>query len=138
MWRFPHRSGVEARTQDKPPSDPTDYLRWITTDRMLADPLTKNMKDTLLQQVLDTNKWNFRQGSNDKEVKLRKSAYRRALKDIDTKLFVKPPKKDDENDEDFENDAPDPQEYTDDNEEFHDYAPESGNNYEEPDIADVD
>ena len=104
LWRFPGRSFVQARTQDTIPKNPTDIIRWVDTARMIADPLTKEMKDPLLQHVLDTNIWSFKQTDEDKEVKTRKSAYRKALKKADVDLFCKTPRSEQE-DAGFETDV---------------------------------
>ena len=52
-------------------------IRWIDTLVMCADCLTKAMSETYLQAVLDSNKWNFAQTQEAKEVKLRKQAQRK-------------------------------------------------------------
>ena len=36
-------------------------MRWIDTDVMLADPLTKQMEANKLIEALDSNEWNIRQ-----------------------------------------------------------------------------
>ena len=39
----------------------TDVIRWIDTDVMLVDPMTKVMRDEYLRMALDTNIWNVKQ-----------------------------------------------------------------------------
>ena len=51
----------EPTVQDEMPSHPTDIVRWIDTDVMLADPLTKQMEATKLIEAMDSNIWNVRQ-----------------------------------------------------------------------------
>ena len=51
----------EPTVQDEMPTHPTDIVRWIDTDVMLADPLTKQMEATKLTEAMDSNIWNVRQ-----------------------------------------------------------------------------
>ena len=46
---------------DDRPIEPTDEVRWIDTDVMVADPLTKVMESTKLVECLTTNKLNIEQ-----------------------------------------------------------------------------
>ena len=46
------RSGREPNTA---PEDATDLVRWIDTDVMVADPLTKTMEPVKLAEILDTS-----------------------------------------------------------------------------------
>ena len=39
----------------------TDSIRWIDTDCMIADPLTKVMDPVKLLDALDTNRWSLKQ-----------------------------------------------------------------------------
>ena len=77
LWRVPGSSSPERRTLEEKPESPTDVIRWIDTLVMCADCLTKAMSETYLQTVLDSNKWNFAQIPEAKEVKLRKQAQRK-------------------------------------------------------------
>ena len=43
------------------PDETTDSIRWIDTDIMLADPLTKSMAGEKLIEALRTNKWDLKQ-----------------------------------------------------------------------------
>ena len=43
------------------PSEATDISKWIDTDCMLCDPLTKAMPVHKLCAALDTNEWDIRQ-----------------------------------------------------------------------------
>ena len=47
---------------------------------MVADCLTKLMREDFLMQVLNSNVWNFKQTEEAKAIKHRKSAQRRAKK----------------------------------------------------------
>jgi len=76
LWRFPGRSSLEARLQDEPPPTPTDILRWVDTHVMATDPLTKIMKDTYLQDILDSGVWDITQPEIGKRQKESKQAYR--------------------------------------------------------------
>ena len=46
---------------DEMPELVTDYVRWVDTDVMIADPMTKVMEPDKLQEALDSNYWNFEQ-----------------------------------------------------------------------------
>ena len=56
----------------KPPN-PSDSISWIDTLVMVADCLTKAMRDDYLMNVLQTNVWNFVQTAEAKASKTRKS-----------------------------------------------------------------
>ena len=43
------------------PEDATDAIRWIDTDVMLADPLTKSMEADKMNEAIDENRWSFKQ-----------------------------------------------------------------------------
>ena len=78
LWRKPGDTDLDLRVRDKRPTECTDMIRWIDTRSMLADPLTKDMRDDYLQNVLDTNEWDFEQKQLDKDEKDKKKAYRHA------------------------------------------------------------
>ena len=43
------------------PSDATDVIRWVDTDIMACDPLTKKMEGAKLTNAMDSNYWDLRQ-----------------------------------------------------------------------------
>ena len=47
--------------EDEKPLLATDYVRWIDTDVMIVDPMTKVMDPVKLHEALDTNTWNVKQ-----------------------------------------------------------------------------
>ena len=49
---------------DDIPKVTTDKCRWIDTDVMLADPLTKVMEPWKLDEALNTNYWSLKQPIN--------------------------------------------------------------------------
>ena len=53
----------DPRLSDNRPSDEeaTDKVRWIDTDVMIADPLTKIMSAEKLNEAMDSNTWDFEQ-----------------------------------------------------------------------------
>ena len=57
---------------------------------MPCDPLTKTMSDEYLQDILDTNIWDFRQPEDSKMEKQRKQAQRRISKKTDGALGSDP------------------------------------------------
>ena len=61
LWRERGQRIGEPTVQDEMPSHPTDIVRWIDTDVMLADPLTKQMEANKLVEAMDSNTWNIRQ-----------------------------------------------------------------------------
>ena len=80
LWRYYGRTALDARVQDEPPSQPTDKCRWIDTKVMPCDPLTKSMSDEFLQNILNTNVWDFAQPDHSKAEKQRKQEQRRSKK----------------------------------------------------------
>ena len=52
LWRRPGQTDIDARLRDQAPEDSTDMVRWVDTMNMFTDPLTKEMKDHVLQKVL--------------------------------------------------------------------------------------
>ena len=61
LWRERGEKVGDPTVQDEMPKHPTDKVRWIDTDVMLADPLTKQMEAIKLIEALDSNMWNIRQ-----------------------------------------------------------------------------
>ena len=61
LWRQPGEAIGDPTFLDEPPANPTDVVRWVDTDVMIADPLTKTMEPDKLVQALDTNNWDVSQ-----------------------------------------------------------------------------
>jgi hypothetical protein len=61
LWRAPGETVGNPAYVDHMPKDATDVIRWIDTDVMLADPLTKSMEADKLNEALDVNRWSFEQ-----------------------------------------------------------------------------
>ena len=82
LWRCPNKSEIYRRLQDHAPEErlATDIIRWVDTAAMPADPRTKYMNDSFLQNILDTGTWNFKERDKSKEVKRRKQEQRRSKK----------------------------------------------------------
>ena len=55
LWRAKGEQYGDPYYQDDRPEEPTDEVRWIDTDVMVADPLTKVMESTKLVECLFTN-----------------------------------------------------------------------------------
>ena len=70
----------DRRLLEDKPDNPSDTLKWIDTSVMVADCLTKAMRDDYLMQVLKTNRWNYEQTAEAKAAKARKQAQRSQLK----------------------------------------------------------
>ena len=71
-------------------SERIDICSWVDTTVMAADCLTKLMKETYLQAIIESNIWNTTQTDEAKAIKLRKSEgvqrrkqQRRAEADVD-------------------------------------------------------
>ena len=88
LWRFPGRTPLQARLQDEQPSECTDIVRWIDTAVMPADPLTKSMSDDFLQQILDSNIWNFEQPADSKAEKIKKQIGRKSHKKLEAMSYT--------------------------------------------------
>jgi len=73
---MPDRRALEER-----PSSPTDVVKWIDTTVMIADCLTKQMREDSLQKVIDENRWEFHQTEEARAVKARKQEQRRKATD---------------------------------------------------------
>ena len=61
LWRMPGQKAGNPYVQDERPKHPTDDVRWIDTDVMLADPLTKVMEPVKLLEALESNFWDTQQ-----------------------------------------------------------------------------
>ena len=57
LWRKPGDDIGDPSGEDELPSITTDRIRWIDTDVMLADPLTKAMDGEKLVKVMNTGRW---------------------------------------------------------------------------------
>ena len=79
---------MQARLQDEQPAESTDIVRWIDTAVMPADPLTKAMSDEFLQNILDTNVWNFAQPEDSKAEKIKKQVGRKSHKKLETLSYI--------------------------------------------------
>ena len=55
---------------------------------MPADPLTKSTSNDFLQQLLDTNVWNFEQPPDSKAEKIRKQVARKSHKVLETQSYL--------------------------------------------------
>ena len=75
FWRVRGEQAPDRRLLDEFPaqSDRTDICRWIDTQVMAADCLTKLMKEDFLQAIIESNRWNSAQTTTMKAVKLRKA-----------------------------------------------------------------
>ena len=76
LWRNAGTQKPEFRTLEEKPKEPTDTIRWIDTTVMVGDCLTKQMKDTYLNDVITNNWWDFTQTEEAKAIKARKQAQR--------------------------------------------------------------
>ena len=61
LWREPGEAVGSPQLKDEIPGDATDKVRWIDTDVMIADPLTKTMEPIKMVQTLDGNLWDLEQ-----------------------------------------------------------------------------
>ena len=55
LWRRKGEAKGDPQYEDTVPNNPTDKIRWIDTDVMIADPLTKLMESTKLSEAIETN-----------------------------------------------------------------------------------
>ena len=81
LWREPGEVVGMPALKDEVPEDATDLVRWIDTDVMVADPLTKTMEPVKLVEMLDTNAWNIAQPIEAVLKKRAKQAARRKAQD---------------------------------------------------------
>mgnify|MGYP001342969120 CR=1 FL=1 len=61
LWRAKGEAIGNPLIRDELPVDATDSIRWIDTEVMLADPMTKNMEADKLIEFLSTNWWDTSQ-----------------------------------------------------------------------------
>ena len=81
LWRDSGSHLPDKRMLELKPPNPSDSIRWIDTLVMVADCLTKAMRDDYLMNVLQTNVWNFVQTEEAKAIKTRKSEQRARKRD---------------------------------------------------------
>jgi len=81
LWRDSGSHLPDKRMLEKRPLSPSDIIRWIDTLVMVADCLTKAMRDDYLTNVLDSNIWDFMQTEEAKAIKSRKSEQRSRKRD---------------------------------------------------------
>ena len=81
LWRSPGSAKGDPHYDDEKPSTPTDEIRWIDTDVMPADCLTKAMDTEFLTKILHENKWDTSQPHASKLKKQAKSESRKACKE---------------------------------------------------------
>ena len=74
LWRERGKALPNLRTLEDKPELLSDLCRRIDTTVMVADCLTKSMKEDF---VVQKNEWCYRQGDEAKAVKLRKQLQRR-------------------------------------------------------------
>ena len=79
LWRESGNAAPERRALEDKPTTPTDIIRWIDTEVMVADCLTKAMREDSLRKVLDENIWDFAQSRHAKVVKSRKQQQRKKV-----------------------------------------------------------
>ena len=80
IWRKPGEIVGLPHLEEKKPADTTDSIRWIDTDIMLADPLTKTMSASKLEEALRTNRWDLMQPIESLQKKRIKQKQRSAAK----------------------------------------------------------
>ena len=91
LWRQSGDVAPDRRSLEDKPPQPTDFIRWVDTEVMAADCLTKSMKETYLMEVLDTNTWNFEQTLLAKSIKLKKQQQRRKTEFVEDDEVAKQP-----------------------------------------------
>jgi hypothetical protein len=77
LWRTPGEKESDSLFVDSIPADATDKVRWIDTEVMIADPLTKKMQPDKLQEALDTCVWDLAQPISSVVKKRAKQLHRR-------------------------------------------------------------
>ena len=90
LWRKKGEEAGDPYEEDYRPSDEllTDTVRWIDTDVMVADPLTKVMEPTKLVHVMETNELDVKQPI-DSIVKKRAKTTPRGGKGVQLKRILK-------------------------------------------------
>ena len=81
LWRDSGSHIPLPRMIEHRPATPSDTLKWIDTQVMVADCLTKSMKEDLLVQVINDNRWCYGQHEDAKEAKRRRQSQRKAARD---------------------------------------------------------
>ena len=81
LWREPGQETGNPAYEDKMPEIRTDYVRWVDTDVMIADPLTKAMDPSKMQTALDSNFWDLSQPIESVIKKRAKQLSRRKTQD---------------------------------------------------------
>ena len=77
LWRQRGEAIGDPTYAESLPNDPTDTVRWVDTHVMIADPLTKTMEPTKMQEALNENYWNTKQPIQSVIEKQAKSLARR-------------------------------------------------------------
>jgi hypothetical protein len=77
LWREVGEEIGNPTIRDDIPEKATDSIRWIDTDVMVADPLTKVMEPTKLLATMDSNSWDVSQPIEAVAKKRAKQASRR-------------------------------------------------------------
>ena len=85
LWRVGGESAPDPRDLEAQPEprSRSDFLRWIDTCVMVADPLTKRMSGDFLMNVIRENGWCIRQPEESKLNKQRKAQQRQAARDAE-------------------------------------------------------
>ena len=83
IWRRSGKNKDNAQAEDTLPSDEdfTDRVRWIDTDFMAADALTKIMDLTAISNFAESNFWSLKQPHDSKLKKRAKQLARRKTQD---------------------------------------------------------
>ena len=109
LWRRSGEPTPDRRMlEEQPPlAERTDYCRWVGTTVMACDCLAKRMREDFLQNIIDTNVWNYTQTSEAKAIKARKAAgiQRRKQERKEAAGDTIPEEDDEDRDEDDEPDA---------------------------------
>ena len=79
LWREPGESVVSPQLKDEIPEGATDRVRWIDTDVIIADPLTKTMEPIKMVETLDSNLWDLEQPIEAIQKKRAKQKSRRKI-----------------------------------------------------------
>ena len=81
LWRRKGNVSGDPHYDDEPPVDGTDEIRWIDTDVMPVDCMTKAMDTTFIRKLLTTNTWDTSQPDSSKAKKQAKAESRRRNKE---------------------------------------------------------
>ena len=89
LWRKAGEKAGDPFYGDYKPADDqlTDIVRWVDTDVMIADPLTKVMESTNLVEVLKTNTLDVEQPLESVVKKRAKQLQRRSTKKEEDKIL---------------------------------------------------